>query len=98
MIDDLPIDGKSSICMAMTSPVIASVTPRIAQCGHVKPQGGSPTWPAEQAFHDLSNVLMTPHIAGGTEGTVQARVAVVADNIARIARGELPLNLVKGAE
>ena len=62
------------------------------------PQGTSPTWPAEQAFHELPNVLMTPHVAGGTEGTVVARVAVVADNIARLARGERPVNLVKGPE
>jgi phosphoglycerate dehydrogenase-like enzyme len=62
------------------------------------PQGQSPTWPAEQKFHELPNVLMTPHVAGGTEGTVVARVAVVADNIARLARGEQPVNLVKGPE
>lgn len=60
------------------------------------PQGQSPTWPAEQAFHELPNVLMTPHVAGGTDGTVQVRAAVVAGNIARVARGELPINLVKG--
>ena len=59
------------------------------------PRDDTPTWPAEQAFHELPNVLMTPHVAGGTEGTVQARAALVADNIARLARGELPMNLVK---
>lgn len=59
------------------------------------PRDDTPTWPAEQAFHELPNVLMTPHVAGGTEGTVQARAVLVADNIARLARGELPMNLVK---
>jgi phosphoglycerate dehydrogenase-like enzyme len=63
---------------------------------YLYPRDGTPTWPAEQAFHELPNVLMTPHVAGGTEGTVQARVALVAANIARLARGERPANLVKG--
>lgn len=60
------------------------------------PHDDTPTWPSEQAFHELPNVLMTPHVAGGTEGTVRERVAVVAENIARLGRGEMPFNLVKG--
>ncbi|MGD9880286.1 MAG: NAD(P)-dependent oxidoreductase [Reyranella sp.] len=59
------------------------------------PQDQSPTWPASQAFHELPNVLMRPHVAGGSEGTVQARVAVVAENIARLVRGERPIDLVE---
>lgn len=60
------------------------------------PQDDSPTWPAEQPFHELHNVLMTPHMSGGTTGTIETRVALVASNIDRLARGEPLLNLVDG--
>jgi phosphoglycerate dehydrogenase-like enzyme len=59
------------------------------------PQDNSPTWPADRPFHELPNVLMTPHMSGSTQGTVQSRAALVASNIDRIARGEKPLNLVR---
>jgi phosphoglycerate dehydrogenase-like enzyme len=39
-------------------------------------------------------VLMTPHVSGWTEGMLDARAAVIAGNIERIARGEAPVNLV----
>jgi phosphoglycerate dehydrogenase-like enzyme len=50
--------------------------------------------PAMQPFHALSNVIMTPHVSGWTEGMLAARAKLIADNIARIARGEPPLNAV----
>lgn len=50
--------------------------------------------PATQPFHELSNVIMTPHVSGWTEGMLAARAKLIADNIARIARGEPPLNAV----
>jgi phosphoglycerate dehydrogenase-like enzyme len=53
--------------------------------------------PATQPFHELGNVIMTPHISGWTEGTLAARAKLIADNIARIARGEPPLNAVDPA-
>jgi phosphoglycerate dehydrogenase-like enzyme len=40
---------------------------------------------------------MTPHISGWTEGMVEARANVIAENIARAARGEPPLNAVGAA-
>lgn len=58
------------------------------------PQDDRPTLPADQPFHELPNVLMTPHMSGGTQGTIQSRAALVASNIDRISRGEMPLNLV----
>lgn len=48
--------------------------------------GASP--PATQPFHELSNVIMTPHVSGWTEGMMNARAGLIADNIARLARGE----------
>jgi phosphoglycerate dehydrogenase-like enzyme len=58
------------------------------------PTDAAPTPPARPPFHELPNVLMTPHVSGWTEGMLQARVRVIADNIRRIARGESPENLI----
>lgn len=51
--------------------------------------------PAQRPFQDLPNVLMTPHVSGWTEGMLNARAQLIADNIARIANGEPPANAVK---
>ena len=37
---------------------------------------------------------MTPHVSGWTEGMLDARAALIAENIARTARGEPPVNQV----
>jgi phosphoglycerate dehydrogenase-like enzyme len=58
------------------------------------PTDASPTLPARQPFHELPNVLMTPHVSGWTEGMMHARAQLIADNIARVARGEPPLNQI----
>ena len=58
------------------------------------PAGTGPTFPARRPFHELPNVLMTPHVAGWTEGTLEARARLIAENIGRAARGEPPLNLI----
>jgi phosphoglycerate dehydrogenase-like enzyme len=50
--------------------------------------------PAAQPFHELPNVIMTPHVSGWTEGMLAARAELIAGNIERIARGETPLNAV----
>jgi phosphoglycerate dehydrogenase-like enzyme len=61
------------------------------------PSGAAPTLPARHAFHELPNVLMTPHVSGWTDGMLEARAAVIGENIRRVARGEPPLNLVTGS-
>ena len=58
------------------------------------PEGPGATRPARLPFHELPNVLMTPHIAGWTEGMIEARSRLIAENIRRIAAGETPLSLV----
>jgi phosphoglycerate dehydrogenase-like enzyme len=50
--------------------------------------------PATQPFHELGNLIMTPHVSGWTEGMLAARAKLIAHNIERIARGEPPLNAV----
>ena len=54
--------------------------------------------PSRAPFHTLGNVIMTPHISGWTEGVLEARASVIAENIARVARGQLPLNAIDTAE
>jgi phosphoglycerate dehydrogenase-like enzyme len=58
------------------------------------PADAEKTHPSALPFHELNNVLMTPHVSGWTEGMLEARAALIADNIERIARGEPPQNAV----
>lgn len=53
--------------------------------------------PATQPFHELPNLIMTPHISGWTEGMLEARASLIASNIERTARGEPPLSAVARA-
>jgi phosphoglycerate dehydrogenase-like enzyme len=59
------------------------------------PTSAEPTPPATQPFHELSNLIMTPHVSGWTEGMLNARTTLIADNIERTARGEPPLNVIE---
>jgi phosphoglycerate dehydrogenase-like enzyme len=45
-------------------------------------------------FHELDNVIVTPHNSGWTAGMVRRRWAEIADNLGRFARGEKPINRV----
>jgi phosphoglycerate dehydrogenase-like enzyme len=58
------------------------------------PTGGAPACPGHRPFHTLPNVLMTPHVSGWTEGMMESRAAVIAENIRRVARGEALLNRI----
>ena len=62
------------------------------------PTGPGPTFPALHPFHELPNVLMTPHVSGWTEGMLEARAKLIAENIHRTARGEPPVNLIPSPE
>jgi phosphoglycerate dehydrogenase-like enzyme len=58
------------------------------------PREAGPAAPARCPFRELPNVLMTPHVAGWTDGMLEARAKLIAENIRRVAAGETPLNLV----
>lgn len=58
------------------------------------PREPGPTAPATRPFHELLNVLMTPHVSGWTDGMLDARAKLIAENIRRVACDETPLNLV----
>lgn len=58
------------------------------------PSRGGQSAPSELPFHELANVLMTPHSSGVTADTFQGRAADVAANIGRLVRGEPLTNVV----
>jgi phosphoglycerate dehydrogenase-like enzyme len=58
------------------------------------PTAPGPTSPAHFPFEELPTVLMTPHVSGWTEGMLETRAQIIAENIHRVARSESPLYLV----
>lgn len=50
--------------------------------------------PSRRPFHELPNVIMTPHNSGWTHGMVRRRWDEIADNLNRFVRGEALINLV----
>src|SRR5262249_22291819 len=61
---------------------------------HRYPSERGPALPARRQFHELPNVLMTPHVSGWTDGMLEARAALIALNIERTTRGEPHENVV----
>jgi Phosphoglycerate dehydrogenase and related dehydrogenases len=62
------------------------------------PSPGSPTTlPSKFPFHELPNVVMTPHMSGWTTGTIDRRRLTIADNIRRRAAGKPCVNVVRPA-
>ncbi len=53
--------------------------------------------PSALPFHELSNVVMTPHMSGWTSGTINRRKQTIAENIRRRAAGEPCVNVVRPA-
>lgn len=51
--------------------------------------------PSRHPFHELDNVIMTPHMSGWTEGASKRRWEVMIDNIERLAAGRELLHLVQ---
>ena len=51
--------------------------------------------PSSLPFHELPNVVMTPHMSGWTDGTLRRRREAIAANINRYARGEPCMNIVR---
>jgi len=53
--------------------------------------------PSILPFHELPNVVMTPHMSGWTSGTIRRRQKTIADNIKRRAEGKTCVNVVRPA-
>ncbi len=50
--------------------------------------------PGGNPFADLPQVIVTPHIAGGSRAAVERALQMALANVARFLRGEPPLDLV----
>ena len=50
--------------------------------------------PSNFAFHELPNVLMTPHCSSATDGARDRRLGSIARNLDRFVRGEALGNVV----
>lgn len=61
------------------------------------PDGLEPVRPADHPFHELDNVIVTPHIAGWTVETFAYRWQAIDENLRRLGSGEPLLNVVKSA-
>lgn len=61
------------------------------------PSGDEPCLPSHFPFHELPNVVMTPHIAGATDATFTYRWNLINENLRRLRDGEPLLNVVKPA-
>lgn len=63
------------------------------------PGPGEPNrMPSALPFHELNNIVMTPHMSGWTSGTVRRRQQTIADNINRRLEGRECLNIVRKAQ
>lgn len=54
-------------------------------------------FPANLPFHTLTNIIMTPHVAGWTDGTVEYRWKAINENLRRLIAGESLLSVVREA-
>jgi phosphoglycerate dehydrogenase-like enzyme len=54
--------------------------------------------PSALPFHELGNVVMTPHMSGWTVGTMRRRQELIARNIAHVLRGEPCENVIRPAQ
>jgi phosphoglycerate dehydrogenase-like enzyme len=61
------------------------------------PQGRTTGQPSTLPFHELDNILMTPHASGWTDGLLPRRNRAIADNLNRLARGDPLANVVRAA-
>ena len=85
------IVDEDALYRALADRVIAGA---VLDVWYSYPTGPGPARPSRHPFHELPNVLMTPHVSGWTDGMLAARAEVIVENVRRTARGEPPLNLV----
>jgi len=88
-----PIVGESALYEALSKRRIRSAA---VDVWYRYPAGGKRRTPSQFPFHKLTNLILTPHIAGWTTGTFERRFRAIADNIDRLASGRPLLNVVQG--
>jgi phosphoglycerate dehydrogenase-like enzyme len=54
------------------------------------------SWPVrhDSPLLDLDNVVLTPHIGGATDETIERHSAMIVDDIDRYLKGDRPKNLI----
>lgn len=52
------------------------------------PAGDETQLPSQFPYHELDNVIMTPHVGGWTEGTLKIRIAQICENLERLSTGK----------
>jgi len=58
------------------------------------PSGEPPNWPSRRPFHELENVVLTPHCGGWAEGIDEVRFRELARLLRRFAAGDWTANAV----
>ena len=87
-----PIVDEDALYRALST---RSIRGAVLDTWYRYPDPGDPTVrPSRHPFHELDNVVMTPHCSGWTEGLMERRFAVIADNIERLSDGRALLNQV----
>ncbi len=63
---------------------------------YVYPDEANPSpLPSALPFHELPNVVMTPHMSGWTQSTIERRRAAMAENVNKLERGAPLLNRLR---
>ena len=63
---------------------------------YVYPNGSEPTTrPSRLPFHELDNVVLTPHMSGWTSGTIRRRQETMAGNIDRLGSDQALVNRLR---
>jgi phosphoglycerate dehydrogenase-like enzyme len=60
--------------------------------------GNSAVLPSGLPFHELPNIVMTPHMSGWTNGTIRRRQRTIAENVLSRAAGRPLTNVVRPAQ
>lgn len=88
-----PVVDERSLYMALRDKIIAGAANDV---WYIYPNALDETCqPAAYPFHELPNIIMSPHNAGTTDGTMNYRFAFIAENIGRFYRGEPLQNVVQ---
>jgi phosphoglycerate dehydrogenase-like enzyme len=86
-----PVVDQWALHRALTSGQIAGAA---IDVWYHYPDGPEGAFPADAPLWDLPNVILTPHTAGYTEGTMRHRFRAIAENIERLMAGEPLENVV----
>jgi phosphoglycerate dehydrogenase-like enzyme len=87
-----PVVNEEALFKALQS---KSIRGAVIDVWYQYPDKESPSIrPSKFPFHELDNIIMTPHNSGWTEETIDRRWKLVAANLDRLQRGEALQNVV----